>query len=151
MPLACPSLYEETSFFAFSRPDAETKRVLRMHCQLGEAKWAGGIAVYLPHQQLVRWAPVIELTSDRLFRLIASHDPSRYQDCTGNWGGHGVQEGRQTCCFKRPMKYNQTDWKHLSCDTASAERMRRRGRFNIDEVKLCKQLRYSAIGITKAR
>ena len=30
---ASPCLYEETSFFAFSRPDAETKRVLMPHCQ----------------------------------------------------------------------------------------------------------------------
>jgi hypothetical protein len=31
--LISPCLYEETSFFAFSRPDAETKRVLTAHGQ----------------------------------------------------------------------------------------------------------------------
>ena len=30
---ASPCLYDETSFFAFSRPDVETKRVLMPHCQ----------------------------------------------------------------------------------------------------------------------
>ena len=29
MVVACPCLYEETSFLAFSRPEEETKRVLR--------------------------------------------------------------------------------------------------------------------------
>lgn len=58
MDLICPCLNDDISFFAFSRPAVETKRVLQpIHLAYELANKSLGsevFAVYLPHQSLVK-------------------------------------------------------------------------------------------------
>lgn len=60
---SCPFLYAETSFFACSRPAAETKRVLKQSICKQDQKstdmrlsGVGMVVIYLPHCDMATWS-----------------------------------------------------------------------------------------------